>query len=116
MPAHMNINDSFRKKTDEARMRLALSKAMTDTCIELRDRLAMPPTPKITGNLRRSHSYEVRRSGDMIEGLIKNSANYWVYVNFGTSKRNGTNFVGQVMMKVKPAQKIKENFNKYYKT
>ena len=52
----------------------------------------------------------------MIEGLIRNSANYWVYVNFGTSKMDARNFVEAAMTKVQPVQKVQENFKKYYKS
>lgn len=114
MPVKMVINDSFRKKVDGARLRMTLKQATTETMIELKDTLSVEPTPKKTGNLRRSNTYEVRLSSSTIEGLVRNHAPYWVYVNFGTSRIDPRNFVSQAVSKVRPAMKIKENFEKIY--
>ena len=111
----MKISDDLHRKLNEARMRSAMDKAVTQTTRELKDMCAMK-APKITGNLRRSHSYEVRRGGNKIEGLIKNSANYWQYVNFGTSKRSAKPFVTEALQALPPAKTIKKYFDEYYKT
>lgn len=114
MPAKMTINESLHKKLEEARMRLAMQKALRQTMYDLQKE-AMREAPVDTGNLRRSHSIDVRLGSDMIEGLLKNSTNYWQYVNFGTSRQAANDFVGRAMDKVQPAKKMDKYFHEYYK-
>ena len=75
MPVEFTINDSFTKKTDAS----AYIEAMTECQSEC---------PVRTGNLRDSHSVE---SGEM-EAAIHNSAYYWVYVVYGTSRMAANNY------------------------
>ena len=111
---HMNINGSLYKKLDQARITHALTKALRDTMREVSEESAKK-APKKTGNLRRSHSYDVIGNGKIITGRVKNSANYWIYVNFGTSRIKPKHFVENAINKVQPSKRVKENFKKYYK-
>ena len=112
----MKINSSLHKKLDEYRVRKAMIQALTETGIELNNTLSKDPTPKKTGNLRRSNSYEVT-PGNTPTLKVKNSAPYWVYVNFGTSrmKKGGKHFLEQAVAKVQPEQKVVSTFKKLYK-
>lgn len=114
---NMKINQSCHSKLDQARAVLAIRNAMQETLRELRDCYAMEPTPKKTGNLRRSNSYEVKTGSGKITGTVKNSAPYWFYVNFGTSrmKKPPAHFLEKGIDKVKPTEKIVERFNKEFK-
>lgn len=117
MSVDVKINPSLKRKLDGQRVKMALLSAMTETCIELNDRFSMnPPVPKKTGNLHRSNSYEVRNSGDIIEGLIRNSAKYWVYLNFGTSRIKPMHYVEHIVQTVQPSKKIAEKFHQKYKS
>ena len=116
MTVEVKVSNKLKEKLNDAKIRIAVDKAVTQTARELRDRLSMNPTPKITGNLRRSNSYEVRRDKNYIEALIKNSANYWIYVNYGTSKRGAVHFVEQAVERIQPPKRIKEIFNENYKS
>jgi len=115
MSAKMTINDSLWKKLDKARMASAMTKAVRDTMREVSETSAKK-APKKTGNLRRSHSYDTNVSGGIITGRVKNSANYWVYVNFGTSrmKKGGRHFLEHAVNTVNPPQAIKTKFKEYY--
>lgn len=113
MGAKMTITGNLKKKLDQARMKLAMEKAVTKTMNDLRDNCVIE-APIKTGNLRRSHSVDVLIGGEIIEGVIKNSANYWQYVNFGTSRQDANNFVGRAIQNVKPDTKIKEYFHQLY--
>lgn len=113
MGAKMTIRDSFYKKVEEGRIKQALRKAVTQTALDLQ-KASMKEAPVDTGNLRRSHSYEVRVSSEMIEALLKNSANYWPYVNFGTSKMDANDFMTRAFESVAPAEKTAEYFHQYY--
>lgn len=115
MGANMNIGDDLRKKLDEARVRDAMKKAVTKTMRDLQDASVLK-APKKTGNLRRSHSNEVILSNDMVEGLLKNSANYWQYVHFGTSRQKPQPFVTEAIQMVKPNTKVIQYFKENYKT
>ena len=74
-------------------MKFALERAVKQTMYDLMKE-TMKLAPEDTGNLRRSHSVDMRLSSSIIEGLLKNSANYWVYQNFGTSKTIYFDFKG----------------------
>lgn len=119
----MQIGESLHRKLDETRMRTALEKAVQQTMYDLMKasiKEAPGPgrskTPNPTGNLRRSHSVDVRVSGSMVEGLLKNSANYWQYVAFGTSRMDADDFITRALSTVAPSGKVSEYFHKYYKT
>lgn len=117
MGIDMKVRSSLQRKLDEARIKHAFKQAMTLTMLDLQ-KAAIKEAPKKTGNLRRSHSYEVRLGSDMIEGILKNSAPYWQYVNFGTSRMKnnpGQNFVGRAFDKVQPGKAFQKHFNSIYK-
>ena len=110
----MEIRDSLNKKLDGVRARTALDKALTKAINDLKDR-AVIEAPIKTGNLRRSHSVEIRRSSEMVEGLLKNSANYWQYVEFGTSRQDANDFLGRALLKVQPEKRVAKYFKEFYK-
>lgn len=114
MGARMEIRDSLYKKLDQARLRNAAEKAVKQTMYVLMKE-SMKEAPVDTGNLRRSHSIDVRVATEMVEGLLKNSANYWQFVQFGTSKMEANDFVTRAFNKVAPEKKTAEYFKKYYK-
>ena len=114
----MKINPSLNKKLDGLRMRQAMEKAVRQTMLDLQKE-AMKQSPVDTGNLRRSHSHEVRLDSNMVEGLLKNSTNYWMYVNFGTSrmkKNPGQGYITRAFQKVEPNKRAAKYFHEYYKT
>lgn len=113
MGAKMSIRESFYKKVESNRIKQALEKAVRQTAMDLQ-KAAMKEAPEDTGNLRRSHSIDVRISSEMIEALLKNSAKYWSYVAFGTSKMAANDFVTRAIEQVNPAAKVSEYFHKYY--
>ena len=87
MPVEFTINDSFTKKTDAS----AYIEAMKATVSEVSEKTmteCKSECPVRTGNLRDSHSVE---SGEM-EAAIHNSAYYWVYVVYGTSRMAANNY------------------------
>lgn len=114
MGMKMEIRDSLHKKLDGMRVRNAAEKAVTQTMYDLMKE-SMKESPVDTGNLRRSHSTDVRVGKDMVEGFLNNSTNYWQYVQFGTSRHHEANdFVTRAFSKVAPEKKTAEYFKKYY--
>lgn len=115
----VKIGDAINKKLDEVKIRSAMLKSMQTTMLELnREIIKATPVgkpPKGTGNLRRSNTYDVHPQGDIIEGIQRNSANYWQYVNFGTYKMAARPFVQQGVTKCKPKEKLVEHFHENYK-
>ena len=114
MPAKMTINDSLHKKLSQARMRNAVQKSVKQTMYDLM-KASMKEAPVDTGNLRRSHSVDVRLGSNTVEGLLKNSTNYWQYVQFGTSRMDANDFVTRAFESVAPARKVSDYFHQYYK-
>lgn len=110
----MDIKASLNKKLDGAKIRLAMTKAMEETMIGL-NKAVQRKTPVKTGTLRRSMNYQTATQGDMCIGEIRNSTNYWTYVNFGTSKMDARNFVEQGHQSYNPSKKLASNFKKLYK-
>jgi len=87
MPVEITINESFTKKTDPE----AYSKAMVDTVSDVTQKTmeeCQAECPVRTGNLRDSHSVE----SDGMESTIRNSAEYWIYVVYGTSRMAANNY------------------------
>lgn len=109
------MNGSLKEKLNTGKVGHAMDKAVRKTMKEVSETSAKL-APKKTGNLRRSHSYETRYSGTIITGMVKNSANYWVYVNFGTSRiKNPSHFLERAVNKVNVMESIKKNFKANYK-
>ena len=87
MPVEFTINDSFTNKTNPD----AYLQAMQSTVSEVSEKTmeeCQSECPVRTGNLRDSHSVE---SSDM-EASIHNSAEYWIYVVYGTSRMAANNY------------------------
>jgi len=87
MGLEITINESFNKKTDPD----AYRKAMVDTVSEVTQKTmeeCQAECPVRTGNLRDSHTYEA----DDMEATIRNSAEYWIYVVYGTSRMSANNY------------------------
>ena len=114
MPVKMTINDSFYQKVSEVKMRLAMEKAVKQTMYDLMKE-SVRNAPSDTGNLRRSHSIEVRLGSGVVEGLLRNSAPYWKYVNFGTSKMEANAFLTRALSTIAPERKVATYFDKFYK-
>ena len=114
MPVKMTINDSFYQKVSEVKMRLAMEKSVRQTMYDLM-KASIMEAPSDTGNLRRSHSIDVRLGSNIVEGLLLNSAPYWKYVNFGTSKMEANDFMNRAFASVAPANKVTMYFHQYYK-
>ena len=87
MGIEITINDSFNKKTDPE----AYLKAISGTVNDVTERTmqeCQEECPVRTGNLRDSHSFEAE---DM-SAAIHNSAEYWMYVVYGTSRMAANNY------------------------
>ena len=87
MPVEITRNDTFTRKTDTS----AYLKAMEDTVSEVSEKTmseCQSECPVRTGNLRDSHSVE----SDGMEATIRNSAEYWMYVVYGTSRMSANNY------------------------
>ncbi|WP_405286363.1 HK97 gp10 family phage protein [Methanobrevibacter sp.] len=87
MPVEITINDSFTNKTNPE----AYSNAIRDTVSEVSEKTmeeCQAECPVRTGNLRDSHSVE----SDGMEATIRNSAEYWIYVVYGTSRMSANNY------------------------
>ena len=123
MGAKMTVNESLHQKLEQRRARIAMERAMQMGMLQLQKNAVKEApgpgrsrTPNPTGNLRRSHSIEVRVASDMVEGLLKNSANYWQYVNFGTSRMEADDFLTRAVQSTEVEKKIAEYFHTYYKS
>ena len=81
MGVEFTISDSFTNKTNTE----SYTNAIRDTLSEVIERTmaeCQNECPVRTGNLRDSHSTSI----DDFSGTITNSAEYWMYVVYGTSR------------------------------
>ena len=120
----MTINESAHKKLSPVHAKTAMEEAMKETFRELRDQCVLEApgpgrsrTPNPTGNLRRSHVYEVAVTGGSINAVLKNTARsggelYWIFLQYGTSKMEPDPFLTRALDTVQPDQKIVERFYK----
>lgn len=107
--AKMTIMPSVHKKLQDARVVRAAQTAVKQTMYDLQKE-CMKEAPVDTGNLRRSHSVQINAGRNQVQGILSNNANYWVYVNFGTSKRSADAFLDRAFAKVEPNKKVMEHF------
>ena len=87
------INPSFYKKIAPAIVKECESATIQNTTLEAESR-CKKTCPVDTGALMRGHSSEINETS--LEGFIKNSQDYWVYVVFGTSKMDARNYPQEV--------------------
>ena len=87
MPVEITINDSFTKKTTPDSYIEAIKGTVNDVSQRTMEE-CQAESPVRTGNLRDSHSVE---SSDF-EATIRNSAEYWIYVVYGTSRMSANNY------------------------
>ena len=114
MPVEVKVSDGLHEKLDGLKIRTAMAKAMKQAMYDVMKE-SMTEAPVDTGNLRRSHSVDLNMNADLLEGLLKNSANYWQFVNFGTSKMDANDFVNRALSNANPGEKMAEYFSEYYK-
>ncbi|MBQ6220029.1 MAG: HK97 gp10 family phage protein [Methanobrevibacter sp.] len=83
----LTFNDSFYKKLDTN----SITEAITDTVNDVTEAAVsecQSECPVRTGNLRDSHYTEI----DDYTGSILNTAEYWIYVVYGTYKMSANNY------------------------
>lgn len=87
MPVDITFNDSYTKKMDTSlylnAIRDTVSEVAQETMLECQSEC-----PVRTGNLRDNHAVE----SDEFSATITNSAEYWVYVVYGTSRMASNNY------------------------
>lgn len=104
------FNPSFYKKTDHSIIKKCIAETIKETTLQAEKR-CKEEAPYQTGNLRRSHSSEY--SAD--EGLVHNSAEYAVYVIYGTYKMDARNYPSQVCKELGQNKYMSERFKKHLK-
>lgn len=105
MGVEITINDSFIQKVNTD----AYVKAISETVGEVTQRTmdeCQNECPVRTGNLRDSHSIET----DEMTGSIHNSAEYWVYVVYGTSRQSANNYPQRALNTIVSQDVISEIF------
>ena len=88
---------------------------MRDTCLKL-EGACKTECPVDTGHLKRSHDKEITTGNNTVMGIIKvdESAKYWAYVNYGTSKQEANPYVTRAFEKVNPGTEVNQRFQAYY--
>lgn len=72
-------------------------------------------SPYKTGKLQESHSIEITGGDYSYEGLLKNGAKYWGYVEFGTSKMAARHWVADTVKKTNCVSIFTRSFKAHYK-
>lgn len=87
MPLEIKFNDSYTNKTDPDSYLKAMSDTVQEVCEETMKECQVE-CPVRTGNLRDSHFVE----GEHLEATLRNSAEYWIYVVYGTRWMSANNY------------------------
>ena len=87
MPALITFNDSYYAKTNPENYVNAMKATVGDTADATMSE-CQSECPVRTGNLRDSHFVEK----DEFTATIHNSAEYWIYVVYGTSRMASNNY------------------------
>ena len=114
MPVDVQVSAELYDKLDTKKLIEAARKAVKETTIDLEGE-CKDYAPVDTGNLRRSHSYDVDAGESVTRARVKNSANYWPYVEFGTSRQPPYGYIQRAVEVTDPNERILSKFGKYYK-
>lgn len=109
----ITINDSLNQKLDPKKVESAINRSLLEVMTELYNK-AVDTSPYRTGKLQESHSVSMK-TGMSAEGLLKNSAHYWSFVEFGTYKMSARHWVLRAMESTRPIPAFKNAFKKFYK-
>lgn len=105
MSVEITFNDSYNKKMDSSlyvnAIRDTVSEVAQQTMVECQSEC-----PVRTGNLRDSHSVEI----DEFSASISNSAEYWMYVVYGTSRMASNNYPSRAWNTMISGNRISEIF------
>lgn len=99
----VKFSDSFHKKLDSNTLKTALDRAIDHT-IHDAENTCRREAPIDTGNLR--ESIHKNKPEPCVGELICRGADYWSYLQYGTSKMNANPFVTRTANQVMP--KLKE--------
>ena len=114
MPVNVTVSEALYKKLDDKQLTTALKKAVTETTIELNNE-CIDYAPVDTGNLKRSHSYDVSGGAAVTRAQVKNSTNYWHFVEYGTRYAPAQGYIQRAVEVTEPGAKITARFQQYYK-
>lgn len=105
MPVEITFGDNYNKKMDPSiyvnAIRDTVSEVAKETMVECQSEC-----PVRTGNLRDSHAVE----SDEFTATITNSAEYWVYVVYGTSRMASNNYPSRAWNTMISQDRISEIF------
>lgn len=76
-----------RKALDQETYKRVASNVIRDVTLQAEGE-CRSQAPVLTGNLRNSHSTDI----DELSGRVLNSADYWIYVVFGTYKQSANEY------------------------
>lgn len=106
----IEFNPSWYKKTNHDTIKQCIAKTIKETTLEAEKR-CKEKAPVDTGNLRRSHSSKYSDE----EGSVHNSADYAVYVIYGTSKMSARNYPEEVCKELGQEKYMSERMKQHLK-
>lgn len=110
----VRINHSFYEKLDPEKVDEAMEKATVQVLYKLYNE-CVDKSPYRTGKLQESHSHDHEVSDHKVTAQVRNSAKYWSYVEFGTSKMGARHWVLHALTDVNPVKEFGRSFKAYYK-
>lgn len=114
MSVEVTVSEGLYKKLDDKKLAKAIQKAVTEQTQQLEGE-CVDYSPHDTGHLQQSWSYDVNGGQRVTRAQIKNSTNYWHYVEYGTRYQPAQGYVQRAVEVNQPAEKIIARFNQYYK-
>ena len=106
----IDFNPSFYKKTDHNLIKKCMAETIKETTLQAEKR-CKEEAPYDTGNLRRSHSSDYSEN----EGAVHNSAEYAVYVVYGTYKMEARNYPAQICKELGQNKYMGNRFKQHLK-
>lgn len=114
MPVTVEISDTLYRKLDSKNLLSAMRKAVTETTIKLEGE-CKDYAPWDTGYLMKQHSYYVDGGSEKIRAMVKNGANYWMYVEYGTRYAPAQGYIQRAIEVTEPESDVIKRFKTYYK-
>lgn len=114
MSVEVQVSEGLYKKLDAKKLSKALERTVRESTIQLESE-CVDYSPYDTGKLHDSWSYDVNGGQRVVRAQIKNSTNYWHYVEYGTRYQPAQGYVQRAVEVNQPAEKILARFKQYYK-
>lgn len=97
----VEFSESFERKLDSEKLLDAVNNSAKQLTYDLYNQ-CQEDSPYDTGKLQESHSWRGEGTKENIHAMVEVGAEYWTYLEFGTSKMDARHWIANAVTKVDP--------------